>query len=64
MTLNEKTLKECPFCGANAKYEQDLRFEQASEDFPKWYVKCKKCGIKTPIATIPQVQALWNNRVR
>ncbi|MBP3781715.1 MAG: Lar family restriction alleviation protein [Butyrivibrio sp.] len=60
---DDKTLKQCPFCGGDAKYEQDLRFEKAEESFPKWFVVCKKCGAKTPVATIPQVRERWNKRV-
>ncbi len=60
---DEKTLKQCPFCGSDARYEQDLRFENASESFPKWYVQCKKCRIKTQVATIPQVREMWNKRI-
>ena len=59
----ENTLKPCPFCGSNAIYLQDMRFEQKSEQFPKWYVECKGCKIRTSVATIPVVQKQWNRRI-
>lgn len=59
---DEKTLELCPFCGGDARYEQDYRFVEKPKNFPKWFVICKRCGVRTPTATIPQVQAIWNNR--
>ncbi len=59
---DKRTLKPCPFCGGDAGYLEDLRFEEQSENFPKWYVKCKSCGVKTPTSTISQVQGIWNRR--
>lgn len=59
---NKKILKPCRFCGGNAQYEQDLQFVEKPENFPKWFVICKRCGVRTPTSTISHVQAIWNDR--
>lgn len=60
--LDQKTLKSCPFCDGDAGYEEDKRFESMPDDFPKWYILCKNCGIRTPVARRDYVQNLWNKR--
>lgn len=59
----DKTLKSCPFCGGAARYCMDQRFENKPENFPKWYVACKSCSMRTPVASLSYVQKLWNRRV-
>ena len=61
--MDKKTLLNCPFCNGTATYIQDMRLKEKNENFPKWYIKCKNCGVETPIATIQQVQKIWNTRV-
>ena len=55
-------LKLCPFCDCAAHVLEDQRFAYKPYDFPKWYIQCRGCGIRTPVARIEQVVALWNKR--
>ena len=56
------TLKFCPFCDGFPHLYEDQRFSHKCYDFPKWYIKCVSCGIRTPTATIEQVVKIWNRR--
>ena len=61
-----RVLKSCPFCGAYAMYCEDMRFFNVHPTqprmFPKWYVMCTGCQIRTPVADIPKVTKFWNRR--
>jgi len=61
-----RALERCPFCGAYAAYREDQRLTKAKpirpQYFPKWYVECQECGIRTPVADIPTVTKMWNKR--
>lgn len=61
---NENVLKECPFCGGNAKIIMDNRFENKSYNFPKWFIQCQQCGIRTTTAKIDYVVKKWNSRIK
>lgn len=61
MTIN-KAIKLCPFCGGVAHVMEDQRFAYEPYDFPKWYIQCKGCGVRTPVAKIEQLVLLWNKR--
>ena len=60
--LKEKALKPCPFCGKDARVEEDLRFEQKPYDFPKYYVQCKGCHIRTKVGELRYAVERWNTR--
>lgn len=60
ITLNEffeepKKLKECPFCGSNAKFVQDFH--------NIWWVQCRGCSTTSKGSFIKkEVMELWNKR--
>lgn len=58
----DKVLKPCPFCGGAAHVGEDMRFSMKSHDFPKWYIFCYGCGVRTPIADMANVVKIWNRR--
>ena len=60
--MNE--LKPCPFCGGSGHVYEDERLSIKPYDFPKWYIVCKKCGIRTPTAKMEQVVRIWNRRAK
>lgn len=62
MKEKDRVLKKCPFCGGYARFGEDMRFHEKSQNFPKWYVLCNDCGIRTETATIPLVMKMWNQR--
>ena len=64
MKDNERVLKKCPFCGGYAMFCEDMRFHEKKDSFPKWYIQCSECGIRTQVATIEMVKKMWNNRVK
>lgn len=43
-------LKPCAFCGGTGHVYEDERLSIKPYDFPKWYIVCIKCGIRTPTA--------------
>lgn len=55
-------LKPCPFCGKAAHVWEDVRFSVKPYDFPKWYIQCLGCGIKTPVVTMAVAVKMWNRR--
>lgn len=57
-------LKRCPCCGNKARFLESARYERENDRFPKWYVQCSECGIRTQVATIEMVKNMWNNRVK
>ena len=61
--MNGRVLKECPFCGGYARFCEDIRFREKSNEFPKWYVICDGCNIRTAIANRTTVMKMWNRRV-
>ena len=63
MIMEGRALKSCPFCGKHAIYNQDQRFIDKPESFPKWYVICDGCNIRTPVADLRTVTTMWNSRV-
>ena len=57
------TLKPCPFCGAYRAYlVEDERLAKKGYDFPKWYIRCLSCGVRTPTARVDEVVKIWNRR--
>ena len=58
-----KVLKFCPFCGGAAHIWEDGRLTGKSHDFPKFYISCNGCGIRTPVGKLEQVVRMWNMRV-
>ena len=56
-------LKPCPFCGSHAHVHEDQRFLAKKYNFPKWYIVCYGCGIRTPTVTMEQAVKFWNRRV-
>lgn len=63
MAKDERVLYRCPCCGGYARVFEDMRFMRKPYDFPKWYVCCRECGLRTPTATIDIVVKRWNRRV-
>lgn len=61
--MSERVLKSCPFCDGFARVLQDERLKKKNHDFPKWYITCQECGVKTPIAEMSTVVKIWNRRV-
>ena len=59
-TMND--LKPCAFCGGVGHVYEDERLSIKPYDFPKWYIVCIKCGIRTPTAKMEQVVRIWNRR--
>ena len=59
-----RVLKRCPFCGSYARVQMDYRFKKCEHDFPKWYIECQGCKIRTPIAKINTVVQYWNRRAK
>lgn len=55
-------LKLCPFCGGSAHVYEDQRFSFKGYNFPKWYIKCTGCDVRTPIAKMEQIVEIWNKR--
>lgn len=55
-------IKHCPCCGGNASVYEDARFHAKPYDFPKWYIQCHDCGLRTPIGTTYQIVKIWNRR--
>lgn len=59
--MAEIELKPCPFCGGEkVSIDRDI---PSSKIFPRWYIKCEKCGRVT--LSYPVMQALvaiYNNR--
>lgn len=45
--MSERVLKQCPFCGGYARFCEDMRLREKPDGFPKWYVRCNDCGIRT-----------------
>lgn len=64
MKNSTKSFKPCPFCGCNAKVRLDQRFISKPYDFPKWYIQCESCHVRTPIATVKYCVDLWNKRAK
>lgn len=64
MKYNERVLKRCPFCGGCAKFCEDMRFHEKMDSFPKWYVMCIECNIRTPVADKTLVMKMWNERIK
>ena len=62
MKDNERVLKRCPFCGNYARFNEDMRFHEKNENFPKWFVICNGCNVRTPTANIQTVMRIWNKR--
>ena len=62
MKDNERVLKKCPFCGGCARFCEDMRFHEKKDSFPKWYVMCMGCNIRTPVADRTFVMKMWNER--
>ena len=62
MKDNERVLKKCPFCGGYARFCEDMRFHEKRDSFPKWYVMCMGCNIRTPVADRTLVIKMWNER--
>lgn len=62
MKDNERVLKKCPFCGGYARFCEDMRFHEKKDSFPKWYVMCVGCNIRTPVADRTLVMKMWNKR--
>ena len=58
----ENKLKPCPFCGSAAHVWEDERFSTTQYDFPKWYIKCNGCDIRTPVTFIGDAVKRWNKR--
>ena len=54
--------KPCPFCGGAAHVFEDQRFSNKPYNFPKWYITCVGCGVKTPTAKMEQITEIWNRR--
>ena len=63
MDNKQNILKPCPFCGSAAHIWEDERFSNGGYNFPKWYIECLGCGIKTPTARMDQVVNIWNKRI-
>lgn len=59
----ERVLKPFPFCGGKAYFAQDDRLWSLRDDFPKWFISCRKCGVETPTATRQHVMEMWNKRI-
>lgn len=58
----ERVLKKCPFCGGYARFFEDMRFHEKPDSFPKWYVMCAECNVRTPTANRTLVMKMWNER--
>lgn len=57
-----RELKPCPFCGACAKMYEDERFSFKPASFPKWYITCIACKIRTPTTLKEDAVKRWNQR--
>lgn len=62
MKDGKRVLKKCPFCGGNARFYEDMRFHEKADSFPKWYIMCNECNIRTPDADRTLAMKLWNKR--
>ena len=62
INMNDRVLKPCPFCGFAGHVYEDARFSNCQYDFPKWYIECLGCGIRTPTAKIDLIVKVWNRR--
>lgn len=60
--MSKSELKPCPFCGGAGHVYEDGRLSNKPYGFPKWYIICKGCGVKTPTAKMEQVVRIWNRR--
>lgn len=58
----ERELELCPFCGCAAHIWEDGRFSIKPYYFPKWYIECNGCHIRTPITYIEDAVGRWNKR--
>lgn len=55
----DRTLLPCPFCGGEA--EEKVKGKGTAN--PKYYVRCKKCGCRTPETVCdPDHIYTWNER--
>ena len=57
-------LEPCPFCGSAAHVWEDERLTGKPHNFPKYYILCNGCKVKTPIGTLEYVVRIWNRRVK
>ena len=60
--MENRVLKKCPFCGACAKMYEDERFSFKPVSFPKWYIACIACKIRTPTTLKEDAVKRWNQR--
>lgn len=64
MKKEERVLKTCPFCGSYARLYEDLRFQNQPHEFPKWFIECGKCKVRTITSTMRYVVDSWNRRAK
>ena len=57
-------LQKCPFCGSVPRLYEDDRFQYKPADFPKYYLKCLGCGIRTRTDTKENVIRSWQTRAK
>jgi len=61
--MSDTELKECPFCGEEAKIEFDKNEVFSHGKKGSWFIWCKKCGVLFKRRTELEAIAAWNNRV-
>jgi len=57
-------LKLCPFCGNVAHVWEDEKLTGMPYNFPKFYISCNGCKVKTPVGTLEHVVRIWNRRTK
>ena len=64
--MNNTKLKSCPFCGGEAEYDKETKFDHHGDMYTNHYVWCSYpkngCGARIYGNSKNEVINLWNTR--